>query len=72
MSIATVATAMVGVHVLIGIGEAVITGLTVGAVLAVRPDLVRGVSDRLPKVELRSRATPATAAATPANAEVDA
>ena len=72
VSIAKVATAMVGVHVLIGIGEAFITGLTVGAVFAVRPDLVRGVSDRLPKVELRSRATPATAAATPANAEVEA
>ena len=47
---------MVGVHVLIGIGEAFITALTVGAVFAVRPDLVRGVRDRLPKVELRSRA----------------
>lgn len=31
---------MVGVHVLIGIGEAIITGLTVGSVVAVRPDLV--------------------------------
>ncbi|MEU4920042.1 energy-coupling factor ABC transporter permease [Streptomyces parvus] len=41
--IGKVFTAMVGVHVLIGIGEAVITGLTVGAVLAVRPDLVHGV-----------------------------
>jgi cobalt/nickel transport system permease protein len=28
-------------HVLIGLGEAVITGLTVGAVVATRPDLVR-------------------------------
>ena len=33
---------MVGVHVLIGIGEGVITGLTVSAVLAARPDLVWG------------------------------
>lgn len=41
--IGKVFTAMVGVHVLIGIGEAVITALTVGAVLAVRPDLVHGV-----------------------------
>ncbi len=49
----TVLTAMVGTHVLIGIGEAVITALTVGAVLAVRPDLVLGVRDRLPKPELR-------------------
>ena len=30
----TVAVAMIGVHMLIGIGEAVITGLTVGAVMA--------------------------------------
>ncbi|MGW6153475.1 energy-coupling factor ABC transporter permease [Streptomyces sp. NPDC055144] len=42
VSIGKVATAMVGVHVLIGMGEAVITALTVGAVVAVRPDLVYG------------------------------
>ncbi|CAM5546219.1 Cobalt ABC transporter permease OS=Streptomyces rimosus subsp. rimosus (strain ATCC / DSM 40260/ JCM 4667 / NRRL 2234) OX=1265868 GN=SRIM_016635 PE=4 SV=1 [Streptomyces rimosus subsp. rimosus] len=40
--IATVFAAMTGVHVLIGLGEAAITALTVGAVLAVRPDLVYG------------------------------
>ncbi|GAA2365922.1 energy-coupling factor ABC transporter permease [Nonomuraea africana] len=39
---AAVAAAMGGVHVLIGIGEALITTATVGAVLAVRPDLVYG------------------------------
>lgn len=33
--------AMVGTHLLIGVGEAVITAAVVGAVLAVRPDLVR-------------------------------
>jgi cobalt/nickel transport system permease protein len=38
----TLATAMVGVHVLIGIGEAVITFLAVGSIVAVRPDLVHG------------------------------
>jgi cobalt/nickel transport system permease protein len=38
----TLAAAMVGVHVLIGIGEAVITALVVSSVLAVRPDLVYG------------------------------
>ena len=38
-------TAMIGVHVLIGLGEAAITALTVGAVLAVRPDLVHGARD---------------------------
>lgn len=37
--------AMVGVHTLIGVGEAAITGLVVGAVLASRPDLVRGATD---------------------------
>lgn len=41
--LATVTSAMVGVHVLIGVGEGVITALTVGAVLAARPDLVRGI-----------------------------
>lgn len=35
-------TAMVGWHLLIGVGEAVITGLTVSSVLSVRPDLVHG------------------------------
>ena len=34
--------AMTGVHVLIGIGEAVITGLVISSVLAARPDLVFG------------------------------
>ncbi|WP_053914139.1 energy-coupling factor ABC transporter permease [Streptomyces sp. SCSIO 75703] len=42
IAIGRVATAMVGVHVLIGLGEAVITALTVAAVIAVRPDLVYG------------------------------
>lgn len=37
----TVLPAMLGVHALIGIGEAVITVAAVGAVLASRPDLVR-------------------------------
>ena len=37
-----VLTAMVGWHVVIGIGEAVITALVVGAVVASRPDLVHG------------------------------
>jgi cobalt/nickel transport system permease protein len=41
-SVPTVAGTMVGVHVLIGIGEGVITALVVGAVLATRPDLVWG------------------------------
>jgi cobalt/nickel transport system permease protein len=36
---------MVGVHTLIGIGEGIITALTVGVVLGVRPDLVYGAAD---------------------------
>jgi cobalt/nickel transport system permease protein len=44
-SAGTVFGAMVGVHALIGIGEGVITALTVGVVLAVRPDLVHGARD---------------------------
>lgn len=43
VSLAAVAAAMGGVHVLIGIGEGIITGLVVAAVLAARPDIVVGV-----------------------------
>ncbi|MBG0813699.1 energy-coupling factor ABC transporter permease [Planomonospora sp. ID82291] len=42
VEIGAVAAAMGGVHVLIGIGEGLITAVTVGTVLAVRPDLVYG------------------------------
>lgn len=41
----TVFSAMVGVHLLIGIGEGLISALAVGAVLAARPDLVYGARD---------------------------
>jgi cobalt/nickel transport system permease protein len=47
-AVTTVAAAMVGVHVLIGIGEGLITALVVSAVLATRPDLVAAA----PKVEV--------------------
>lgn len=53
VSLGAVLSAMVGVHLLIGIGEGVITALTVGSIIAVRPDLVAGVRDRLPVLELR-------------------
>ncbi|MEV5335830.1 energy-coupling factor ABC transporter permease [Streptomyces werraensis] len=53
VSIGKVATAMVGVHVLIGLGEAAITALTVGAVIAVRPDLVHGARGLRQKLKLR-------------------
>ncbi|MBA2956238.1 cobalamin biosynthesis protein CbiM [Nocardioides sp. MAH-18] len=48
----TLMTAMFGVHTLIGIGEGVITGLAVGAIVAVRPDLVRGARPLLARREL--------------------
>jgi cobalt/nickel transport system permease protein len=41
----TVFGAMVGVHLLIGIGEGLISALVVGAVMASRPDLVYGARD---------------------------
>ena len=43
----TVLIAMGGVHVLIGIGEGLITAVIVGAVLAARPDIVAGAGDLL-------------------------
>ena len=54
----TVFSAMVGVHVLIGLGEAAITAATVGAVLAVRPDLVYAARGQSVPLRLRT-ATPA-------------
>lgn len=57
----TVFGAMVGVHLLIGIGEGVISAMAIGAVMASRPDLIYGASDLAirpggtsPKVPLRS------------------
>lgn len=50
-ALGTVFTLMVGLHVLIGIGEGIITAATVGAVAAVRPDLIyllRGTRPALP------------------------
>jgi cobalt/nickel transport system permease protein len=44
-SVGAVAAAMLGVHVLIGIGEGIITAMAVGSVLAARPDLVWGAKD---------------------------
>lgn len=64
--------AMVGVHVLIGIGEALITAATVGAVLAVRPDLVHGARGLTTPLKLRVGGelvdAPASAAPVPAAA----
>jgi cobalamin biosynthesis protein CbiM len=45
--------AMLSVHVLIGLGEAAISALTIGAILATRSDLVYGASRLLPKKDLK-------------------
>lgn len=59
LSLSAVLAAMVGIHVLIGIGEAVITFLTVGLVMSSRPDLVHGARGVL----RRERAAEATTVA---------
>lgn len=51
-SLSTVLSAVIGVHVLIGIGEAIITTLTVSAVLATRPDLVFAARNTIAKTKL--------------------
>lgn len=48
LSAGAVLVAMLAVHVPIGAIEGAVTAMIVGAVLAARPDLVRGVADRLP------------------------
>ncbi len=55
----TVANAMIGVHLLIGVGEALITAATVSSVIAVRPDLVRGARHLQRVLELRTTSTTA-------------
>jgi cobalt/nickel transport system permease protein len=58
--VGTVLAAMVGVHTQIGIGEGIITGLTVGVVLGVRPDLVYGAQDLQAPLTLGAEPGPAT------------
>ena len=61
----SVLTAMLGWHVLIGLGEAMITALVVSSVVAARPDLVRGARPLLAArtLEIRGAATTGGAAA---------
>ncbi|MFE7120895.1 energy-coupling factor ABC transporter permease, partial [Streptomyces sp. NPDC057654] len=66
IAIGKVFTAMVGVHVLIGIGEAAITALTVGAVVAVRPDLVHGARGLAARLDIRPSGAGAGAGVSPA------
>lgn len=51
----TVLTAMLGWHAVIGIGEAAITGLVVGSVVAARPDLCHGARHVLERRVLEVR-----------------
>jgi cobalt/nickel transport system permease protein len=51
----TLTTAMLGWHAVIGLGEALITSLVVGSVIAVRPDLVYGARRVLKARELEIR-----------------
>lgn len=55
IEIGKVLTAMLGWHTVIGIGEAVITMLVVGTVVATRPDLVYGARPLLAVRELEIR-----------------
>ncbi len=50
-----VVTAMLGWHVLIGIGEALITGVVVSSVIAARPDLVHGARRAMTTRQLEVR-----------------
>ena len=52
-SVTAVFTGMMGAHLLIGIGEAVITAFSVTAVMASRPDLVYGYRGTKAQLEIR-------------------
>jgi cobalt/nickel transport system permease protein len=64
--LATLTTAMVGVHLLIGMGEAAITFVAVSSIMAVRPDLVLGARRVLASDELVIRSGAATSIGGPA------
>jgi cobalt/nickel transport system permease protein len=53
LSLGALTASMLGWHTLIGIGEAVITALTVSAVVAVRPDLVYAARGLRPALRLK-------------------
>ena len=58
LPLGTLAVSMVGWHLLLGLGEAVITAATVSAVVAVRPDLVYAARGLQPALELRGPGLP--------------
>lgn len=55
VDLGAVVTAMLGWHTVIGIGEAVVTGLVVSSVVASRPDLVHGARPLVARRELETR-----------------
>jgi cobalt/nickel transport system permease protein len=55
LAVGTVFGLMVGLHALIGIGEGIITALTVGAVAAVRPDLVYLTRSAAPSLTIKDQ-----------------
>lgn len=61
VDLGTVLVTMLGWHTLIGVGEAVITGLVVASVVAVRPDLVHGARPLLQQRTLEIRGAGAKA-----------
>ncbi|WP_340540500.1 energy-coupling factor ABC transporter permease [Nocardioides sp. GXZ039] len=61
LSLGKLAAAMVGVHLLIGVGEGIITFLAVGSVVAARPDLVYGARRVLAARTLEVRTAGASA-----------
>jgi cobalt/nickel transport system permease protein len=50
-----VLTAMLGWHTVIGVGEALVTGLVVASVVTARPDLVHGARHLVPAADLEIR-----------------
>lgn len=63
VDLGTVLATMLGWHLVIGIGEAVLTGLVVGAVIASRPDLVHGARGLAAAGTVPDAAAPSGAAA---------
>lgn len=63
-ALGTLTTAMISVHILIGIGEGIITFLAIGSIIAVRPDLVYGARGVLAKRPLEIRTAAPTASIT--------
>lgn len=72
VDVGLVSVAMIGTHVLIGVGEGVITALVVASVAFVRPDLVLGLRGRVGRVPLIvGDAVPVIPASTVGAANVD-